>query len=179
MTAAAFGEQCVLGAQFHARGVVTLFGVAFAVNAEIAGNYAAYHAISIDQGFLGGLGNYLRSEILFVARLHPTLRPIDCTTDQIAQLAAAAIALPWQSYETAGITNDLQRRLFEHREQTSKCAHTTRYRTNRLVYFEVSETAYVAIAREKQLKGWLRARKVALIEEANPTWDDLANQLFS
>ena len=78
-----------------------------------------------------------------------------------------------------GITNNLQRRLFEHRGQTSKCAHTTRYRINRLVYFEVSETAYAAIVREKQLKGWLRARKVALIEEANPTWDDLANQLFS
>ncbi|MBD2089329.1 endonuclease VIII [Microcoleus sp. FACHB-1515] len=62
----------------------------------------------LDQGFLGGLGNYLRSEILFVARLHPSLRPIDCTPDQIARLSEAAIALPWQSYNTAGITNDLQ-----------------------------------------------------------------------
>ena len=78
-----------------------------------------------------------------------------------------------------GVTNDLLRRLFEHRNLTSTNAHTARYRIDRLVYFEVAETAYAAIAREKQLKGWLRAKKIALIEETNPTWDDLATRWFS
>ncbi|MGJ3248066.1 MAG: endonuclease VIII [Elainellaceae cyanobacterium] len=63
----------------------------------------------LDQHFLCGLGNYLRSEVLFVARVHPSLRPIDCDADQIHQVAQAAIALPRQSYETGGITNDLER----------------------------------------------------------------------
>ncbi len=68
----------------------------------------SFLVLLLDQGFLCGLGNYLRSEILFVARLHPTRRPIDCTAEQIARLSQAAIALPWQSYETGGITNDVQ-----------------------------------------------------------------------
>ncbi len=63
----------------------------------------------LDQGFLSGLGNYLRSEILFVAGVFPKQRPVDCTDQQIKALAQAAIALPQQSYETGGITNDLQR----------------------------------------------------------------------
>ncbi len=66
-----------------------------------------FPTLLLDQHFLCGLGNYLRSEILFVAGVHPTLRPVDCTPDQIEQLAAAAIALPRQSYATRGITNDL------------------------------------------------------------------------
>jgi endonuclease VIII len=65
-------------------------------------------ALLLDQRFLCGLGNYLRSEVLFVARVPPTYRPIDCSPDQIAQLAEAAIALPHQSYNHRGITNDLQ-----------------------------------------------------------------------
>jgi endonuclease-8 len=60
----------------------------------------------LDQGFLCGLGNYLRSEILFVAKVNPRLRPIDCTDEQLIELAKAAIVLPRQSYETGGITND-------------------------------------------------------------------------
>ncbi|NJN20072.1 MAG: endonuclease VIII [Leptolyngbya sp. RL_3_1] len=63
----------------------------------------------LDQQFLSGLGNYLRSEILFAAGVHPTLRPVDCTPAQIQQLAEQAIALPRQSYETGGITNNLER----------------------------------------------------------------------
>jgi endonuclease-8 len=61
----------------------------------------------LDQQFLCGLGNYLRSEVLFVAGVHPTLRPVDCTVEQIAKLATAAIAISRQSYQTHGITNDL------------------------------------------------------------------------
>ena len=61
------------------------------------------------------MGNYLRSEILFVARVHPTLRPVDCSNEQISALAKAAIQVPQQSYQTQGITNDLElvRRLKE------------------------------------------------------------------
>ena len=63
----------------------------------------------LDQHFLSGLGNYLRSEILFAAGVHPSLRPVDCTAVQIQALAEMAIALPRQSYETGGITNNLDR----------------------------------------------------------------------
>jgi endonuclease-8 len=61
----------------------------------------------LDQGFLAGLGNYLRSEICFVAGVHPSLRPIDCTAVQINSLATASLDLTRQSYRTRGITNDL------------------------------------------------------------------------
>ena len=67
-----------------------------------------FTSLLLDQGFLAGLGNYLRSEILFVARVHPTLRPVDCSQKQISALAKAAIAVPQQSYQTQGITNDLK-----------------------------------------------------------------------
>lgn len=62
----------------------------------------------LDQHFLCGLGNYLRSEVLFVARLHPLWRPLDCSQDQILMLAEAAIAVTQQSYQTKGITNNLE-----------------------------------------------------------------------
>ncbi len=62
----------------------------------------------LDQGFLAGMGNYLRSEVLFVARVSPTLRPADCTPEQIQRLAEAAVSLTRQSYRTKGITNDPQ-----------------------------------------------------------------------
>ena len=51
---------------------------------------------------------------------------------------------------------------------------TFRYNVNRLVYFEVFNEPQQAIAREKQIKGWLRRKKIALIEEQNPTWRDLS-----
>lgn len=65
-------------------------------------------ALLLDQGFLAGMGNYLRSEVLFVAGVPPSLRPADCTPAQIQKLAAAALHLTRQSYRTRGITNDLQ-----------------------------------------------------------------------
>lgn len=68
----------------------------------------ALAALLLDQRFLCGLGNYLRSEVLFVARVHPQLSPRKCTLDQIVALAEASIALSRQSYLTKGITNDLQ-----------------------------------------------------------------------
>ncbi|MCR8847868.1 endonuclease VIII [Rossellomorea sp. SC111] len=60
----------------------------------------------LDQAFVAGIGNYLRSEILFVAGIHPSLRPVDCTEDQLNKAAHAVMSLVKQSYETGGITND-------------------------------------------------------------------------
>jgi endonuclease-8 len=65
-------------------------------------------SLLLDQRFLCGLGNYLRSEILFVARVCPTFRPLDCSQKQILKLAEASIAVTHQSYRSKGITNDLQ-----------------------------------------------------------------------
>lgn len=65
-------------------------------------------ALLLDQGFLGGVGNYLRSEILFAAGLRPALRPMDLAEEQLERLATAALKLARQSYETQGITNDLR-----------------------------------------------------------------------
>ena len=63
--------------------------------------------ILLDQGFLAGIGNYLRSEILYVAGVHPKMRAIDCSAEQIRKLAEASFMLTRQSYQTKGITNDL------------------------------------------------------------------------
>ena len=67
-----------------------------------------FTTLLLDQHFLAGLGNYLRTEILFVARVHPERRPVDCTEAELKQVAEAAIAVPRQSYVTAGITNDVE-----------------------------------------------------------------------
>ncbi|UOQ44749.1 endonuclease VIII [Halobacillus salinarum] len=64
-------------------------------------------SLLLDQSFIAGIGNYLRSELLFKARIHPDLRPADCTNEQLHQAAEACIQLPWQSYRHQGVTNDL------------------------------------------------------------------------
>ena len=77
-----------------------------------------------------------------------------------------------------GVTNNLRRRTYEHQHHLVR-GFTDRYDINRLVHFEPADDARVAIAREKQMKGWLRAKKVALIEETNPDWKDLSEELFA
>ena len=72
-----------------------------------------------------------------------------------------------------GVTRDLVRRLHEHRSGLVP-GFTSRYRIHRLVYFETTNDIRSAIAREKQIKGWIRERKVELIVSANPTWRDLS-----
>ena len=72
-----------------------------------------------------------------------------------------------------GITGDLERRIAEHKS-ARRDGFTSTYRCNRLVWFERYSSPDAAIAWEKQLKGWRRAKKIALIEGANPTWDDLS-----
>jgi putative endonuclease len=77
-----------------------------------------------------------------------------------------------------GVTSDLSRRIYEHREKLLP-GFTRHYGVSRLVYFETHDTAISAIAREKQLKRWQRAFKIRLIESVNPKWDDLHESLNS
>ena len=72
-----------------------------------------------------------------------------------------------------GMTNDLGRRVLEH-ENGETVGFTQRYQLNRLVWFGYFSDVTAAIAREKELKGWLRSKKIALIEKENPRWFDLS-----
>lgn len=72
-----------------------------------------------------------------------------------------------------GVTNDLERRVYEHKQKLVP-GFTAKYNITRLVYFEVMQDVHAAIAREKQIKGWLRRKKIALIESVNPGWADLS-----
>ncbi|SRR5258708_30858665 len=74
-----------------------------------------------------------------------------------------------------GVTNELTARVARHKEGTGS-TFTAKYRINRLVYFEEFASITEAITREKEIKSMIRAKKVALIESINPTWDDLANE---
>jgi putative endonuclease len=72
-----------------------------------------------------------------------------------------------------GVTNNLTRRLAEHRERRP-ASFTAKYNLTRLVYWEVFGSPSVAIRREKEIKGWLRTKKVTLVESKNPSWTDLS-----
>ena len=76
-----------------------------------------------------------------------------------------------------GVTNDIARRVKEHRARTAG-GFATRYKVTRLVYCEQARTATEAIEREKQIKRWRRQKKVALIENINPRWCDLGEVLL-
>ena len=71
-----------------------------------------------------------------------------------------------------GVTNDLERRIVEHRTPDEK-SFTTRYNCHKLVYFEELSSIVEAISREKQIKSWNRKRKNILVERVNPNWIDL------
>jgi len=73
-----------------------------------------------------------------------------------------------------GVTNNLERRVFEHKAKLI-CGYTSKYDITRLVYYEATASIRAALAREKQLKGWLRKKKVALIRSVNPGWRDLSD----
>ena len=77
-----------------------------------------------------------------------------------------------------GVTNDLAQRVFQHRKKMVP-GFTSKYNITRLVYTEEGDDVRDAIAREKQLKGWRRKRKMALIESVDPEWDDLAETWFA
>ena len=72
-----------------------------------------------------------------------------------------------------GMTNDLARRVYEHKHKLV-AGFTARYNVNELVHFEETSDVHAAIAREKQIKGWTRAKKIALIEATNPHLQDLS-----
>ena len=75
-----------------------------------------------------------------------------------------------------GVTNNLERRIHEHRNEPR--GFTRKYRVNRLLYYEVADEIRSAIAREKEIKGWRRAKKLRLIESLNPAWADLSDSWY-
>ena len=76
-----------------------------------------------------------------------------------------------------GVTNNLRRLLYEHQtgavEGFTKCYHT-----HKLVHFEITNDIHAAISREKEIKGWTRMKKNALVETENPKWEDLSEQIW-
>jgi len=74
-----------------------------------------------------------------------------------------------------GVTNNLERRVYEHKHKIIP-GFTSKYHITRLAYYEETDNINQAIAREKQIKGWLRLKKIALIESVNPEWKDLSEE---
>ena len=92
---------------------------------------------------------------------------------------ACVYLLASQPYGTLylGVTSDLKKRVWQHREKLVK-GFTEQYSVNHLVWYELHDSMYSAIAREKNLKNWKRNWKIALIESENPHWQDLYLGLF-
>ena len=76
-----------------------------------------------------------------------------------------------------GVTSDLIKRIYEHKNGFVE-GFTKKYHVHKLIYYEVFEDVGSAIAREKQIKSWLRRKKIALIEAMNPKWQDLYDELI-
>ncbi len=76
-----------------------------------------------------------------------------------------------------GVANDLYRRVFEHKNKLIT-GFTNKYNLTWLVYYEVTNDVSAAISREKQIKGWLRSKKMALVTSMNPEWKDLSADWF-
>ena len=77
-----------------------------------------------------------------------------------------------------GVTNDLIRRIWEHKHCADSDSFTARYQVHKLVYYEMTGSIEAAISREKQIKGWNRKRKNKLIETMNPGWNDLYESIL-
>lgn len=77
-----------------------------------------------------------------------------------------------------GVTNDLIRRVYEHKNKLIS-GFSSKYYVDRLVYFEESGDISAAISREKQIKGWVRAKKIILIESMNKNWLDLSKDWYN
>ena len=71
-----------------------------------------------------------------------------------------------------GVTNNLTRRLYEHKNELID-GFTKRYHVHKLVYYEITGDPVSAITREKEIKGWTRAKKNALVESKNPNWEEI------
>ncbi len=76
-----------------------------------------------------------------------------------------------------GMTNNLPRRMYEHKNKMN-IGFTAKYNVNQLVYFEEAENRVSALKKEKQIKGWLRIKKIELIENKNPGWNDLIDDFL-
>ena len=76
-----------------------------------------------------------------------------------------------------GVTNDLKRRVYEHKQKLLP-GFSTKYNITKLIYFEETSDVHSAISREKQIKGWLRSKKITMIESQNPNWSDLAQDWY-
>jgi putative endonuclease len=76
-----------------------------------------------------------------------------------------------------GVTNDIVRRVYEHKQKLV-AGFTSKYNITQLIYFEQTNDVQTALAREKQIKGWLRKKKIALIESVNPKWMDLSAEWY-
>jgi putative endonuclease len=76
-----------------------------------------------------------------------------------------------------GVTNNLERRMYEHKSKLIP-GFASKYNLKKLVYFEETIDVSAAITREKQIKGWLRKKKVTLIEKQNPDWEDLSEAWY-
>ena len=79
----------------------------------------------------------------------------------------------WNTVLYTGVTNDLIRRVHEHKSGICK-GFTSKYKVNKLVYYEMTDDVEVAILREKQIKAGSRKKKIALVESMNPEWNDLS-----
>ncbi len=77
----------------------------------------------------------------------------------------------------AGVTNDLERRVYEHKYKLFQ-GFTHRYNITKLVWYETFPNIQQAIEGEKRIKGWVRSKKIAMIESRNPNWEDLSQQWY-
>ena len=83
---------------------------------------------------------------------------------------------PTRTVLYTGVTNDLRKRVYEHKEKLTP-AFTGRYNVSKLVFYEMTPDVKSAITREKQIKGGSRSKKIALVNALNPEWEDLSNNL--
>ena len=76
-----------------------------------------------------------------------------------------------------GVTSDLERRVYDHKQKLVP-GFASKYNITQLVYFDETQDIQAAISREKQIKGWLRRKNIALIESVNPKWKDLSEAWY-
>ncbi len=77
-----------------------------------------------------------------------------------------------------GMTNDLKRRVYQHKHKLIE-GFTSKYDVTRLVHYEVTDSVQAALAREKEIKAWRRSKKIDLIKSSNPTWQDLSDGWYN
>ena len=77
-----------------------------------------------------------------------------------------------------GVTSDLQKRVYEHKNHLDKGSFTAKYNVDYLIYFECTSDVKAAIEREKQIKSWSRKKKNKLVESKNPEWKDLYKEIL-